>query len=286
MDFEGLINSYRKRREVHSKCVQTVLLQVAFTVGMLTEFSWASFSLILPFLYLAMSFSDRLVYERQNVTPDFKTPSLHCFNVLSSLKDSSVFSIQSPGSLSRRWIPVACTAMSVVRTRFAFVNSLSISWMVAVSRVKDFFSFKNARKKWNHNHTIQNPALANNLHFFNAAWSGLTCIHHPENSVPHHLSLCVCVCICVCFYVQDRRELEKIPIMNKRGKFSLWLMLCMPWLMPSIIWTRIFVLIMLESVRRWNKQEARNCWSIYAMLTLTVSSKQCVSKALQRTYDF
>lgn len=83
-----------------------------------------------------------------------------------------------------------------------------------------------------------------------------------------HQSFCVHVS---CFNVQDRRELEKIPTMNRRVKFSLWLMRFMQWLTPFIIWTRISVLTIEGSVRRWSKLGERSCWSTSATLISMVS---------------
>lgn len=94
-----------------------------------------------------------------------------------------------------------------------------------------------------------------------------------------HRSVCVS-----CFNVQDRSELEKTPIMSRRVKFSLWLMLSMPWHMPFITWIRICVLITGEYAQRWSKQGERSCWSISAMLTSTVSLQMSVLLGMLSKY--
>lgn len=101
------------------------------------------------------------------------------------------------------------------------------------------------------------------------------------------LSFCVSVYVCVfVFNVQDRRGLAKTPTMSRRGRSSLWSMLCMLWHTRSTTWTRTSVPTTRGSAPRWSTREAKSCSSTYAVLTSTVSWDRFFSSVLTHVAFF
>lgn len=121
------------------------------------------------------------------------------------------------------------------------------------------------------------------MQFFKCALRGFICIWYQEIAAPYCPSLCLCVFVS---NMQDRRELAKTPTMSRRGRSSLWSMLCMPWHTLFTTWTRTSVPTTRGSALRWSTREAKSCSSTSAVLTSTVSRDHCFSSMLSRVTFF